>query len=301
MTKPDPRASFPRKAARHLDDLGLPPLRATSERLLARLDPKTEKLTSCTELTARGAAGALPARLYVPHGADASGPGLLYFHGGGFVFGSLAISDALCRRLAHASGARVLSIGYRLAPEAPWPAQHEDALASTRWSFDHASELGMDPARIGLAGDSAGAHMALWTAARLDGATRARALLLLYPLLSLDDAEWAGAPFESLRIVGRISVAYIRRQLGGASPVDFALNDQALASLPPTLLVNGGLDPVRPHAEPFADRLRAAGVEVRTLSFPALIHGSFNLTQVSPAARRAVEATGEAVARLLSR
>jgi acetyl esterase len=265
------------------------------------MDPEAERFCTARDLQVRGANGSLPARLYEPHDGADEGGGLVFFHGGGFVFGSLAIYDALCRRLAHASRARLLSVGYRLAPEHPWPAQHEDALASALWVWENAGELGFDRDRIGLAGDSAGGHMALWTASRLDREThRPRALILLYPLLSLEDAEWSAAPLESLRIIGRIAVAYIRRQLASDTLIEEVLPDGALETLPPTLLVSGGLDPVRPDAAPFAERLRRAGVPMRTLEFAALIHGELNLTHLSSAARRALKETGETVAELLS-
>jgi acetyl esterase len=112
------------------------------------------------DLEVGGAAAPIPARLYTP--ADTTTPSglLVYFHGGGFVIGDLETHDAHCRRLAHASGQRVLAVDYRLAPEHPFPAGHDDALAATRWAFDHAAELGADPARIGVGGDSAGGNLA---------------------------------------------------------------------------------------------------------------------------------------------
>lgn len=295
-----PASEVAAEALRRLDDLGLPPLRALSERLLAGVDAEAAKLCTAVDITVAGAAGPLPARLYAPDAAVDQSAGLIFFHGGGFVFGSLAIYDAFCRRLVAASGLRILSVGYRLAPEAPWPAQHQDAAAAARWTFEHARELGLDPGRVGLGGDSAGAHLALWAAAHLsDRGLKPKAMLLIYPLLTLDDAEWAGPPLESLRVVGRIAVAYIRRQLGAKELLDSALTDSALLQLPPTLLVNGGVDPVRPDAALFAQRLQAAGVRVTTLAYPELIHGSFNLTHLSPAARRAVQETGAVTAALV--
>jgi acetyl esterase len=196
---------------------------------------------------------------------------------------------------------RVLAIGYRLAPEAPWPAQHDDAVASALWALKHADELGLDPRNIALGGDSAGALMALWAAPHLlDVGLAPKGILLIYPLLTLEDAEWAGPPLESLRVVGRIAVAYIRSQLGAAALIESAVSDAALKQLPPVLLVSAGVDPVRPDAKPFSTRLEAAGIPVRNLVFPRLVHGSFNLTHLSPAARRAVKATGEAAAKLLA-
>ena len=112
------------------------------------------------DLEVGGAAGPIPARLYTPGGAKTPSGGLIYFHGGGFTIGDLETHDGHCRRLASLAGVRVLAIDYRLAPEHPFPAGHDDALAATKWAFDHAAELGIDPARIAVGGDSAGGNLA---------------------------------------------------------------------------------------------------------------------------------------------
>ena len=102
----------------------------------------------------------LPARLYVPEGAPAVGPLLVFFHGGGFWCGDLDTHDSICRFLAKQAGVRVLSVAYRLAPEHAFPAAHDDAAAAYAWTVEHAAELGADPARLGVGGDSAGGNLA---------------------------------------------------------------------------------------------------------------------------------------------
>src|SRR5262249_56989958 len=115
-----------------------------------------------------GPAGPRPARLYRPQSApEHGGPLLVYFHGGGFVIGDLEINDALCRRLASAAALSVISVHYRLAPEAPYPAQLDDTLAAMRWLAAHAAELDLDPDCIAISGDSAGAYLAIAATARL--------------------------------------------------------------------------------------------------------------------------------------
>ena len=140
------------------------------------------------DLEVAGGAGALKARLYTPNGAPAVGPGLVYFHGGGFVIGDLDSHDSFLRRLAAASGVRVLSVDYRLAPEHPFPAAHDDALASLRWAFDHAAEIGFDPARIAVGGCSAGGNLSASVALDLreDPSRRLAFQLLLYPATAMD-------------------------------------------------------------------------------------------------------------------
>jgi acetyl esterase len=285
-----------------LDDLGLPAARAAARRLLCNADQEALGLCASRDLTVPGAEGPLRARLYEPEGVATPSAGLVFFHGGGFVVCDLETHDALCRRLAHAGRLRILSVDYRLAPEAPCPAQHQDALASAAWAFEHAAELGMDPRRIGLAGDSAGAHLALWTAPRLRArGAPPRLLALLYPLVGMEDAEWAGNPVKDLRGIGRLAVAYIRKALGSEDArAAVAISDSDLAGLPPVLLVGGGPDPVRPDGLRLAERLTAAGVPVQALAYPGLIHGGLNLTHLHEIPRRALRETGEAAAALLA-
>src|SRR4051794_7964488 len=141
---------------------------------------------TATDRTVAGAAGPLSARLYVPHGAETPGPLLVYFHGGGWVEGSAATHDPSCRLLAHLAGVRVLSVDYRLAPEPPFPAAADDALAAYRDARARAAELGADAARLAVGGDSAGANLAAVTALAVRGEAGAPAFpLLIYPGLHL--------------------------------------------------------------------------------------------------------------------
>jgi acetyl esterase len=242
----------------------------------------------------------LRARLYSPVTAVASGPGLVFFHGGGFVLCNIDTHDSLCRRLAEASALPILSVGYRLAPEAPFPTQLEDGEAALRWARAHAAELGMDPARLLAGGDSAGAYIAFAAAAKLntEQPDTVAGLLLIYPLLDLDDEAWASGLFAHARIVGRVAVSYIRDQLQLAT-LPPSLAEAALDPIPPALVIVGKtLDPCRPEAARLAERLRAAGKLAGWQEYPRLPHGFGNLSDVSPAARRAVTKMGEGLAAL---
>jgi acetyl esterase len=252
------------------------------------------------ELAIPSPAGALKARLYRPASAGATGPGLVFFHGGGFVICDIETHDALCRRLADAAGMRVLSVDYRLAPEAPFPAQLEDAEAALRWAMAEAPSLQIDPARLLVGGDSAGAYMSVAVAAQLN-AERPGAIagqVLIYPLLALDDAAWASSLSTHSRILGRVTLGYIRHQLHlEAVPASLAEGD--LAPLPPTLIVVGGhLDPCRPEGLRLAARLQEAKMPVTLLEYPRLPHGFASLTHLSVASRRAVAEIGRRTAEL---
>lgn len=240
-----------------------------------------------------GPAGPLPARLYVPQEAQGVGPLIVFFHGGGFVIGDLAIYEGLMRRLAAATGWRVLAVEYRLAPEAPYPAQHEDALAAARWALAHAEALGLDPDRLVLAGDSAGGHMAARASITLNGERPGAVWLqiLLYPLVHVDDALWADSRLRNGRAIGRGVVAYMRGKLGDPSLCPSLLNEP-LERSPVTLMVAGGLDPVRPDVDLLADALARAGVPVVYETFELLTHGAFNIAHLAPAARRALRRIG---------
>jgi acetyl esterase len=252
------------------------------------------------DLQAGGAAGPRPARLYRP--AEAATPSglLVYFHGGGFVIGDLETHDAHCRRLAHSSGQRVMAVDYRLAPENPFPAGHDDALAATRWAFDHAAELGADPARIGVGGDSAGGNLAASVAQDLRGdpARRLKLQLLLYP------ATWPREETESRRerdgpVLSKAAMAFFEQSLAFADHphAHRAMPARAadLSGLPPAYIVTAGFDPLEHEGRDYAAALSAAGVLAQHANYPALVHDFFIMGDVSPAVVEAAREAGAAI------
>ena len=252
------------------------------------------------DLEVGGGAGPRPARLYTP--AEAATPSglLVYFHGGGFVIGDLETHDAHCRRLAHYSGQRVMAVDYRLAPENPFPAGHDDALAATRWALDHAAELGADPARIGVGGDSAGGNLAASVAQdlRADPARRLKLQLLLYP------ATWPHEETESRRerdgpVLSKAAMAFFERSLAfeGHAQAHRVMPARAadLAGLPPAYLVTAGFDPLEHEGRDYAAAMAAAGVDARHVNYPALVHDFFIMGDVSPAVTEAAKAAGAAI------
>lgn len=270
--------------------------------MLSRRDRALPLLAQTRNLTVEGAAGPLAARLYIPQGADEPGPMLVFFHGGGFVLGDLETHDAFCVRLADAAKVRVLACRYRLAPEAPFPTQLDDALAAFRAIRARAAEFGADPDALALGGDSAGGYLAVAATARLNAGTpgAVKAQVLVYPLLTLDDDVWASALLQDSRIVGRLAVQFIRAQLATTSAP--CLLGTLSGAAPPTLLVAGGpLDPCRPDALTYAAQVTAAGGDLQERYFTALPHGFINLTHVSAPAREAVADIGAMTGALLRR
>ena len=245
------------------------------------------------DLQVSGAAGPIGARLYESDPELPPGPCLVYFHGGGFVIGDLETHDAHCRRLAAASGVRVLAVNYRLAPEHPFPAGHDDALAATRWAFDHAGEIRANPARIGVGGDSAGGNLAAAVAIDLRGdpARRLKFQLLLYP------ATWPAEETQSRRerdgpVLTKAAMAWFEKALaavGHPQAVRAAPAQAAdLAGLPPALVVTAGFDPLEHEGRDYRDGLHRAGVTADHLNYPTLVHDFFVMGDVSPAVAVAV-------------
>ncbi len=257
------------------------------------------------EVTVGGAAGPLQGRLYVPEqGAGAAGEqrdGLLvYFHGGGFVVCDLDTHDNPCRFLARQAGVRVLSVDYRRAPEARFPAAIDDALAAFRHIAEHARELGADPARIAVGGDSAGGNLAAGVARLAAGerAPRPAFQLLVYPWLDLSSKRQSYRLFGDRFYLTEADLDWYRSHYladpGEALDARCSpLLADSLAGVAPAYIATAGFDPLRDEGEEYAARLRAAGVPTARRRHAGLIHGFLNTVAIGHAAREALlEAAG---------
>jgi acetyl esterase len=246
-----------------------------------------------TDLTVRGADGQLGARLYVPRDA---GRGLLVFlHGGGWVVGDLGTHDALCRALADDAGIRVLSVDYRLAPEAPAPTAAEDAIAAFTWAVDHAEDLGADPSLVAVGGDSAGGNLAAVVAQQCVRRDLPRPALqvLLYPALDLVGRRPSRDLFgEGGFILTEDDILWYRDHYTPdpsirPDPIVSPLLADDLTGLAPTYITTAGFDPLRDEGIEYAEALRAAGVPVTHASHPSLTHGHSNLQTLPGQTRQA--------------
>ena len=247
-----------------------------------------------------GPAGPLTLRIYSPvlsavpaPAVNAPPPVLLYLHGGGFVIGDLETHDKVCRTLCHEAAAVVVAVDYRLAPEHPFPAAAGDTACALRWVTAHARELGADPARIGLAGDSAGAQLAAVAALRCAGGGGAgiapKALGLIYPV-----AQHYSEPSASMLENGEgkflttaVMKWFIDCYTAGRSelarhPEISLLHASGLATLPPTWIGTMGHDPLRDEGHLLAQRIAAAGVATEHRHYPGAIHACIHFTAVSP-------------------
>jgi len=246
----------------------------------ARMLGRAPEVGRVEDVTIPGPGGPLRVRLTAPGGGGGAVPGLVFFHGGGWVAGSIATHDHLCRAITRDAGVGVVSVGYRLAPEDPFPAAVEDAEAATAWVAGNARGLGIDPARLAVGGDSAGGNLAAVVArrARDRGGPALAFQLLLYPITDAgmntpSYAENAEGYFLTRAAMAWYWDRYVpdaARRLGpDASP----LRAGDLAGLPPALVVTAGYDPLRDEAEAYARRLAEAGVAARLAPYPGMIHG----------------------------
>ena len=239
------------------------------------------------------AVAGLPARLYTPTGAAATGPLLLFFHGGGFMYGDLDSHDATCRFVAERSGVRVLAVDYRLAPEHPFPAAYDDALAAYRWLVDHAAEVGADPQRLAVGGDSAGGNLAAGVAIEAARAGLPLAFqLLVYPATdAVRQSDSAAAYAEGFYLTRAFMDLANATYIGDGDLKDPRVSP-LYADLPrglaPAYVATAGFDPLRDEGEAYARRLADAGVQVELRRFPDQIHGFFNVVGVGRSGRAAI-------------
>lgn len=236
----------------------------------------------------------VPVRIHRP-ASRGPHPTVVFFHGGGFVLGSVELMDDIARKLCRDVDAVVVSVEYRLAPEHPYPAAHDDALVATRWALAHAGELGGDPARVAVAGESAGANLAA-SAALLcrHEAPALAAQLLVVPGLDMardvDRLAALGRDFpmlapDDLRATARLYMAD-RQAMAAAFPPS-PLRAASVDGLPPTILAVAGHDPLCGEGIAYANRLAAAGVAVRLLRYDDMFHPFLGFFAASAAAGRA--------------
>ncbi len=242
-----------------------------------------------------GPGGPLRTRIYEPDGFTAPAPSLVYFHGGGFVLGSIDTHDGACRILAKESGVQVISVNYRLAPEHPFPAAPQDAVAAFRYVAEHAGEFGVDRARLAVGGDSSGANLA---AVVSHAATRGEGPLPAFTLLIAPATDAVGGSPSHRKFASGFRLdrdewqwyrtSYITDPAEYTDPRASVLHDDSVGGLPPTYVATCGFDLLRDEGEAYAKKLEDAGVPVIFRCHGGQLHGYVNRAGFDPDALSAL-------------
>jgi acetyl esterase len=298
-----------------LDRFRIPPLsggsvveaRASLDRSAPTLDLPPPPGVAAYDREVLGATGPLRARVYVPPSAPAAGaPGLVFFHGGGWVVGSIESHDRLCRVLADEARTVVVSVDYRLAPEHSFPAAAEDAIAATRWVLANAATLGVDACRIAVGGDSAGGNLAAVVSLALrDDVRRPVYQMLLYPATDLTRSMPSHAMFRDSFFLSRAAGDwYLGHYLTGPgdakNPLASPIFVDDLARLPPAFVLTAGFDPLRDEGRAYAERMREGGVAVEYLCAEGQMHGFLLLGGALDQAARVVHLLAQRLRAALS-
>lgn len=287
---PAPNTLSPQEAR-----LGPTPADAVKQVLIAQSkDAAPQPVGRVEPLMIPGPAGDIEARCYTPEG-DGPFPVLVYFHGGGWVIADLDTYDSSARALAVAAECIVVSCHYRQAPEHPYPAAHADAVVATRWIMEHAQELGGDPGRVAIAGESAGGNLATTTCLEFveQGWTTPIHQLLVYPVVDASFDTTSYREHAEAKPLNREMMLwfwdnYVPDATMRGEPHATPLHAD-LAGLPPTTIVLAEIDPLCSEGEAYAERLRAAGIKVNLRRFDGVTHEFFGMGAVVDLAKDAVE------------
>lgn len=282
----------------------LPPAEARklAAEILGAVSGAAEPLRSVETLRIPGPGGEIPIRVYTPESAPPH-PGLVYFHGGGWVVCDLDTHDVVCSALAHRAGAVVVSVDYRLAPEHKFPAAVEDCYAATVWTAANAERLGIDRNRISVGGDSAGGTLAavISLKSRQENGPDLALQVMVYPVTNLSSFTT-----ESYREFGedhqltKVQMEwfrdhYLAREQDARHPYASPLLERDVSGLPPALVITAECDPLRDEGEAYARRLRDAGVPVTCRRYPGMVHPFFSMPGAVPQAREAFQQVADAV------
>lgn len=280
-----------------LRERGLAAVRASLES--APLPADMPEMADITDTAVPGPAGDIPVRIYRPESSDGPAPVVVHLHGGGLVMGSNHSFEPMARAMAAASGAVVIAVDYRLAPENPPPAQFEDAWAATEWAAGNAEALGLDPHKLVIAGDSAGGGVAAAVAlsARDRGGPEIFAQVLMYPGLDRDMGAASVVSRPDAPMLSRDDIDYLHElaDVGADAPHDVRrvpAYASDVSDLPQAIVITAELDPISDWGERYARRLRDAGVQTTVTRYPGIYHGFLMRSEATARGRLAMAEIG---------
>ncbi|RAV03261.1 alpha/beta hydrolase [Mycolicibacter senuensis] len=280
-----------------LRERGLAAVRASLES--APLPADMPEMADITDTAVPGPAGDIPVRIYRPESSDGPAPVVVHLHGGGLVMGSNHSFEPMARAMAAASGAVVIAVDYRLAPENPPPAQFEDAWAATEWAAGNAEALGLDPHKLVIAGDSAGGGVAAAVAlsARDRGGPEIFAQVLMYPGLDRDMGAASVVSRPDAPMLSRDDIDYLHElaDVGADAPHDVRrvpAYASDVSGLPQAIVITAELDPISDWGERYARRLRDAGVQTTVTRYPGIYHGFLMRSEATARGRLAMAEIG---------
>src|SRR5215470_18808145 len=267
----------------------LPELRQQLRLMVTLMDEPAPELARIEDVRIPGPAGEIPARVYSSNAAKTSQPTVAYFHGGGWVQGDLETHHGLCARLAKHAGVLVVAVDYRLAPEHKFPAAVDDCFAAYRWLREKGRDLGVDTARVGVAGDSAGGNLSAVVSqlAAAAGLPVPACQVLIYPAVDASLETESHRELVEGHVIPRERIIWYMQQYlrGEADRSDVRcspLRATSLTGQPPAMIVTAGFDPLRDEGRAYGDRLREAGVDVVYREYPGQIHAFVSLTKAIP-------------------
>ena len=263
--------------------------------MLVLIDGEPEPVASVADRTVPGPAGDVPVRIYRGRPGDEALPVLIWYHGGGWVIGDLDSADTTARKLANRSGALVVSVDYRLAPEHPFPAAVDDCWAALDWVAAHADEIGGDPGRLAVGGDSAGGNLSAVAAVLArDAGVALRHQLLVYPATDATQSQPSIEENGEGYLLTRNAMTWFTgHYLADGEPKDprvSPLFTDDLAGVAPATVFTAEFDPLRDEGARYAERLGEAGVETEYRCYPGMIHGFFAMATVTPVTDQAIDA-----------
>ena len=278
-------------------------LRANFARMMEGVGAKDVPIGKVENITMPGPGGEIELRVYSPvAGGGASLPGLVYYHGGGWVFGDLDSYDGICRILANEASVRVIAVNYRRAPEHKFPAAVDDAIAALQWVEANASSLGVDANRLAVGGDSAGGGLVavVTQQAKAKGGPKLAYQMMFYPVTQLVEETDSIRDFAKGYFLERESLLYwyelyLPDDADRADPRISPLLAEDVSGLPPAYVMLAGFDPLRDEGLAYVEKLRDAGVTVNVAEYPDMVHEFIYMVSVLPQAERALHAAAAAL------